>query len=105
MQVTTIGLDIAKQVFFAVGTDRQGRQVWRKRLRREQVAAFFAQQSNDIAGLCGTEFRRSSCTRANQTAQARRGTDCCRRLNKQGFQQHIRRIRVELDIDSGYHIV
>ena len=55
MQVTTIGLDIAKQVFFAVGTNRQGRQVWRKRLRREQVAAFFAQQVSCLVGLeaCG----------------------------------------------------
>ena len=55
MQVTTIGLDIAKQVFFAVGTDRQGRQVWRKRLRRGQVVEFFAQQAPCRVGMeaCG----------------------------------------------------
>ena len=55
MQGTTIGLDIAKQVFFAVGTDGQGRQVWRKRLGREQVGAFFAQQVPCRVGLeaCG----------------------------------------------------
>ena len=55
MQVTTIGLDIAKQVFFAVGTDGQGREVWRKRLQRGQVGAFFAQQAPCRVGLeaCG----------------------------------------------------
>ena len=51
MQVTTIGLDIAKQVFFAVGTDGQGRQVWRKRLQRGQVTEFFAQQAPCLVGL------------------------------------------------------
>ena len=55
MQVTTIGVDIAKQVFFAVGTDGQGRQVWRKRLGREQVGEFLAQQGPCLVGLeaCG----------------------------------------------------
>ena len=55
MQATTIGLDMAKQVFFVVGADRQGRQVWRKRLRRGQVGEFFAQQAPCLVGLeaCG----------------------------------------------------
>ena len=55
MQVTTIGLDMAKQVFFAVGQDSRGRQVWRKRLRRAQVLEFFAQQAPCLVGLeaCG----------------------------------------------------
>lgn len=55
MQGTTIGVDIAKQVFFVVGMNGQGHQVWRKRLRREQVGAFFAQQAPCRVGLeaCG----------------------------------------------------
>lgn len=40
MQVTTIGLAIAKQVFFVVGMARQGHQVWRNRVRRGRVAAW-----------------------------------------------------------------
>ena len=40
MQVTTIGVAMAKQVFFVVGTDRQGHQVWRKRLGRGRVVAW-----------------------------------------------------------------
>jgi transposase len=51
MQATTIGLDIAKQLFFAVGKDSRGRQVWRKRLRRAQVLAFYAQQAPCLVGL------------------------------------------------------
>ena len=51
MQATTIGLDIAKQLFFAVGKDSRGRQVWRKRLRRAQVLGFFAQQAPCLVGL------------------------------------------------------
>lgn len=51
MAVTTLGLDIAKQVFFVVGTDARGRQVLRKQLRRGAVSAFFAQQVPCRVGL------------------------------------------------------
>ena len=43
-QVNTIGLDIAKQVFQAHGADASGRVVFRKRLVRAKVLAFFAAQ-------------------------------------------------------------
>src|SRR5262245_17134169 len=42
MQVTTIGLDIAKNVFRVHGIDVPGRVVLRKRLRRGKVLRFFA---------------------------------------------------------------
>ena len=42
MQVTTIGLDLAKHVFQAHGVDAQGRAVLRKRLRRAEVLRLFA---------------------------------------------------------------
>lgn len=42
MSVATIGLDIAKQVFQVHGLDANSRVVLRKKLRRSQVAAFFA---------------------------------------------------------------
>ena len=41
-EVSTIGLDLAKRVFQAHGADASGKVVFRKRLRREQVLAFFA---------------------------------------------------------------
>jgi transposase len=55
MQVTTIGLDIAKSVFQVHGIDEQGRAVLRKRLARAKVREFFAQLPPCVIGLeaCG----------------------------------------------------
>jgi transposase len=41
-EITTVGLDLAKNVFQAHGADASGRAVLRKKLRRDQVLAFFA---------------------------------------------------------------
>ena len=41
MQVTTIGLDLAKQVFQAHGIDAEGVVVLRRRLRRSEVVKLF----------------------------------------------------------------
>jgi len=55
MTVPTIGLDIAKPVFQVQGVDKQGKVALRRRLRREQVAPFFANLSPCLVGLeaCG----------------------------------------------------
>jgi transposase len=53
MQVTTIGLDIAKNVFQVHGIDADERVVVRKQLRRSQVIAFFAALTP-----CLSEWRR-----------------------------------------------
>jgi transposase len=55
MQVTTIGLDIAKNVFQAHGVDQHGKVVLRRRLSRGQVLAFFANLPRCVIGLeaCG----------------------------------------------------
>ncbi len=42
MKIATVGLDIAKQVFQVHAADAEGRAVLRRRLRRNQVATFFA---------------------------------------------------------------
>jgi len=42
-EITTVGLDLAKNVFQAHGADASGRAILRKKLRRDQVLAFFAQ--------------------------------------------------------------
>ena len=42
MQVTTIGLDLAKSVFQIHGVDATGQVVVRKSLRRSQMLPFFA---------------------------------------------------------------
>jgi transposase len=56
MQVTTIGLDIAKNVFQVHGIDANEKVVVRKQLRRSQVMAFFQALSPCLIGLeaCAT---------------------------------------------------
>jgi transposase len=51
MQVTTIGLDIAKNVFQVHGVDAHGRVVLRKRLARGSVLGFFANLPRCLIGL------------------------------------------------------
>ena len=55
MKVATIGLDIAKHVFQLHGVDEQGNVALRRRLRRDEVAPFFANLSACRVGLeaCG----------------------------------------------------
>ena len=55
MQITTIGLDLAKNVFQVHGIDAHGKVVLRKQLRRAQVAGFFANLPPCLVGMeaCG----------------------------------------------------
>lgn len=55
-QITTIGLDLAKQVFQVHGVDGAGQVVLRRQLRRRQVVAFFAKLPGCLIGMeaCGT---------------------------------------------------
>ena len=55
MQVTTVGLDIAKNVFQVHGVDQHGKVALRKRLSRGKVLAFFANLPRCVIGLeaCG----------------------------------------------------
>lgn len=55
MKVTTVGLDIAKHVFQLHGADEQGAVALRRKLRRDEVAPFFANLPACIVGLeaCG----------------------------------------------------
>lgn len=54
MNVTTIGLDIAKNVFFAHGVDQHGKVVMQKKLSRGKVLAFFAKRSPCLVGIEAT---------------------------------------------------
>jgi transposase len=56
MQITTIGLDIAKNVFQVHGIDAAEKVVVRKQLRRSQVLAFFKALPPCLIGMeaCGT---------------------------------------------------
>ena len=54
-EITTIGLDLAKNVFQAHGADALGRLVLRRKLRRDQVLAFFSQLPPCVVAMeaCG----------------------------------------------------
>jgi transposase len=54
--VTTIGLDLAKNVFQVRGVDGSGETVARRQLRRRQVLAFFEGQPACVVGIeaCAT---------------------------------------------------
>ena len=54
-QLTTIGLDIAKHVFYAHGADERGNLLFSKKSRRIKLLDFFAEQPRCVVALeaCG----------------------------------------------------
>ena len=56
MQVTTIGLDLAKNVFQVHGIDEHGEVAFNRALRRAHVLAFFERLEPCLIGIeaCGT---------------------------------------------------
>ena len=55
-QITTIGLDLAKQVFQVHGADAEGSPIFNGKLRRAEVLRFFEKQPACLVGLeaCGS---------------------------------------------------
>jgi len=62
MNVTTVGLDLAKNLFHIVGLNAQGREILKKRLTRAQVLKFFA-----MAPRC--EIAMEACAGAHHFAR------------------------------------
>ena len=56
MKITTVGIDLAKNVLQAHGVDGRGKTVLRKQIKRDQVAAFFANLPPCLIGMeaCGS---------------------------------------------------
>src|SRR6516225_7405643 len=56
MEITTVGLDIAKRVFQLHGVDAAGKAVLRRKLQRSEVLAFFKAVPPCLVGIeaCGT---------------------------------------------------
>ena len=50
-EVTTIGVDLAKNVFQVHGVDGAGAIVIRRQLRRRQLLSFFEKQSQCLVGM------------------------------------------------------
>jgi len=51
MKITTIGIDLAKNVFQVHGVDAHGKTVLKKQLKRDQVASFFIQLKPCLIGM------------------------------------------------------
>jgi transposase len=51
MNITTIGVDLAKSVFQVHGVDKRGKVMIQKRLRRSKVLAFFVQLPPCLIGM------------------------------------------------------
>lgn len=56
MKITTVGIDLAKNVFQVHGIDEHGKAVLKKQLRRDQMAAFFVNLPPCLIGIeaCGS---------------------------------------------------
>ena len=56
MKLTTIGIDLAKNVFQVHGVDERGKAILKKQLKREQMPAFFANLAPCLIGMeaCGS---------------------------------------------------
>jgi transposase len=56
MQITTIGIDLAKNVFQIHGVDERGKPVFKKQMKRDQMAPFFANLLPCLIGMeaCGS---------------------------------------------------
>jgi transposase len=56
MKITTVGIDLAKQVFQVHGVDERGKAVLKKQLKRDQVLPFFANFQQCLIGMeaCGS---------------------------------------------------
>jgi transposase len=51
MEVTTIGLDIAKSVFQVHGVDAEGKVIVRRQIKRRYVLAFFQKLTPCLVGI------------------------------------------------------
>ena len=66
MKITTVGIDLAKNVFQVHGVDERGKAVLRKQLRRAQVAVFFANLPPCVIGM-------EACASAHHWARTLQG--------------------------------
>lgn len=63
MTITTIGIDLAKNVFQVHGVDQNGKTVLKKKLKRHQLSNFFANLTPCLIGM-------EACSGAHYWARA-----------------------------------
>ncbi len=79
MKITTIGIDLAKEVFQIHGVDTHGQAVLRKPLRRSEMAKFFANLEPCLIGMeaCGSAVSTPPCQLHVQLAGHNQPLGCC----------------------------
>ncbi|BBS39723.1 hypothetical protein WP5S18E01_P20090 (plasmid) [Enterobacter cloacae] len=75
MNVKTIGIDLAKNVFQIHGVDEHGKRLFNKQLRRAQMASFFANIPPCLIGM-------EACASAHFWANKRH---CCKVSDEAAF--------------------
>jgi transposase len=83
MQATTIGLDLAKNVFHVHGVDEQGKVVVARNLRRGQVIEFFKKVPPCLVGM-------EACATAHHWARELTGLGHSARLMPASLRQSLR---------------
>jgi hypothetical protein len=77
MNITTVGIDLAMNVFQVHGVDAGGKVVLRKQLRRAQVAVFFGNLPSYLIGMeAGTNVLAGSFEPGNGEPQTRQNEHC-----------------------------
>ena len=71
MEVTTIGIDLAKNVFAVCGADSSGRVLMRRQLRRAQVLSFMRGLPRCVVGMEASAERSTG-----RASSPRSGTRC-----------------------------
>ena len=51
MKITTVGIDLAKNVFQVHGIDEHGKAVLKKQFKRDQIATFFINLPTCLIGM------------------------------------------------------
>jgi transposase len=67
MEITTVGIDLAKSVFQVHAVDQHGKVALKKQLKRGQMAEFFANLPTRLIGMeaCGSaHYWARSCRRS-----------------------------------------
>jgi len=90
MKITTVGIDLAKNVFHVHGVDQRGKVVVQKRLRRQQVLTFFTPKTGSELIFALTQNNRNP---AHWRGFFFASTHCYRVFLHQLEEDHHRQIR------------
>ena len=89
-QVSTIGLDIAKNVFQVHGIDETGEVAIRRQLRRRQVLVFFGKLSPCLIGMeaCATSHHWArELAKLGHEVRLTFGAECLQSAGERTFRQ------------------